>query len=415
MTTGQQRRQALVNLLAQIAREQRAAPAYYGNLRAVPGGLDFRRLLSATGFAPDTRLTYVTPAATNVDVGSEPRLTVNQLRLHPYGAATDVARLASTDPVDRRFHDARTRLGSGVVPYPFDRTYVMPGYCQPTTTAEEKDVELVLDMTTPARGKSWHFYVNRSGDLVVGAAIDDVASLDGATARTIEVAYETLVVVARADHAAGRVNANTLVEAPLTLAQVRTLGVLAAKLETAFEQLAEVVGTGFVRVASTGFRQGNFTDGAWRDAGLPFDYTSSDFDAFFTYVDGLPDFDLSTDVWRPASAVDQVDRREVARTAVSDTDTLGVRSTILANYASISASSRADAMQDRPRVSYFLRRATAATQAASTTAQGAASVADADAGADDGGEDEAPAEVAANTDAYAYDFRTGQWGDRNPV
>jgi hypothetical protein len=194
--------------------------------------------------------------------------------------------------------------------------------------------------------------------------------------------------------------------------QLRTLGVLTAKIETVFQQIVEEAGTGFTRIASEGFRNGNFTENL--ESGLPFDFTSSNYDAFFTFVDSLPDFDLSTDVFRPASSVEQIDRRELARTAISDTDTLGVRATILANYAAISGSSRAQDMQDRPRVSYFLRRSEAATQAANTTAQNATEVADADAGADDGGSDEAPVQQP-NTDAFVYNFRTGQWGDRNPV
>jgi hypothetical protein len=410
--SGQDRRQNLVNLLVQISREQRASPAYYGNLRAAPGGLEFRRLVSSVGFPAGTSITYVTPASTNVQVGSEPRTGVTQIVFHPYGATFDVQRLTSSDGADRRFHETRTRLGSGVVPYTDDVRYVMPGYCLASSTAEDKDVEFVLDATTPRRAKSWHFYVNRAGDLIVNAAIDDVACVDGATDTTVNVAYESLVVVSREDHANNRVTAQTMVEAPLTLLQLRTLGVLTAKIETVFQQIVEEAGTGFTRIASEGFRNGNFTENL--ESGLPFDFTSSNYDAFFTFVDSLPDFDLSTDVFRPASSVEQIDRRELARTAISDTDTLGVRATILANYAAISGSSRAQDMQDRPRVSYFLRRSEAATQAANTTAQNATEVADADAGADDGGSDEAPVQQP-NTDAFVYNFRTGQWGDRNPV
>ncbi len=414
--TPEERRTRLTNLLVEVANQQRGQSAFYGNLRGLPGGFNFRRLISSIGFLARTRLTYITPAATNVEIGSEPRVDINSVLLHPYGSTLDISRLQSTTDRDRRRHHSRVRGGKGVLEYPPNPLYLMPGYCLPNTHADEKDIEFVIDSTTPRRAKSWHFYINRVGDLIVSAAIDDiVCATEESTKFTIDIALENLLLISKQDHHANNVNETTLVEAPYTTEQIATLAVLGAKLETAFLDITETANEGFVRNDDDeAYRIGNFTNEEWKNNNLPFDYTGSDFTSLFDTIDTIPDFDYATDLFRSAIAVEVLDRREIARTTISNEDTLSTQSTYLANYASISSATRALEMQDRPRVSYFINRINASTTSSNNTTSNANTVGSSTvSGATSG----ATAGVAfvGNNDPLVYNFRTGKWGDGNSV
>jgi hypothetical protein len=430
MTTplsGAERRQLLTNFLGGVSQQQQSTLAFYGNLLAVPGGLDYRRLLNDVGFPTTVAISYVAPAQQNVQPGSEPRPGITTVNLWPYGGELDVVHLSSTDPVDRQVLDAPQPDGSGCLTYSDDNRFAMPGYCDPDTgNAPRKNIKFAQDLTTPAVGKSWHFYIDRTGDLIVADAIDDVACLQGATATSIEIAFETLVLVLKTDLQTGHTDAAHLVEAPLTSAQLTTLAVVCAKIETVYSTIVETVGTpGFMRQPSAGWKNWNFTNGIWKNVAA-LDYTESDYPGFFDYVDSLPNFSITTDIFQTAAQVQQPDGRPIARAALSHTDTLGISSALLGAYAPISASARAQEMQGRARIGYFMRAAQSASQRANSTSQMGRSVSDSNAG-DTATEQPAPTTVgtpgaAATTPPapqngiiFVYSFTSGLWADNNPV
>ncbi len=412
-----QRREGLARLLAQIGQRQRAAPAYYGNLRSSPDSLAFRRLLSSTGFPRGTNVTYITPASTNVQVGYTPRTDVERILLHPYGADQDISRLASNVAADRATHSSRTRNGTGVIRYPDDDQYLMSGACLPDTSSSQKIVDFVLACTSPRSATCWHFYVARTGDLVVCAALDDITPSSRDMAPTsVDIAYETLLVVSRENHAARRTEGSFLIEAPLTTAQLTTLSVLCAKVLTVLTTIPESAEEGFQRYNPSGdvtYLPGAFMNG--NSTSLPFNYTASDYEGLFDAIDDLPDYDPVLDVFRPASEVENQDLREQARTAIDDRDTLGVRSTTMGEYAYLAAGSRANAMIDRPRSAYFYRRGQAATNDGINNAERSAQLSANSAAASETDSETPVPQTNANNNPFVYNFRTGLWGGSDPV
>jgi hypothetical protein len=431
MTTSAERRTLQAQLLSQLARAERQSVACYGNLTTAPDRSITRRLLSSTGFPPGTQLTYTGPASSAVETSTTIREGIQRVVLHAMGADMDVDRHRSTAIEDRRILSAQATDGRGLLRYPGDTNYLMPGYVDEDGSATTKVLRAVQGMCSLGATRSWHFLVTRAGDLLVGAALDDRTTWSSDDPEhTIDILYESLVITRTMDPTTA-----DLIEAPLTPAQQRTLGVLMAKLEDACPEWSWSIstsGAGFTSTAmlaaqsgaALDYTPGPFTDGAWipratraynpsavGDEGIPLDYSTSDFEGLFTIADETAHFDLATEVFRTAEANIEDDRRELARATISSQDTMGTNSAAQANYSQHAARARGVQMLDRPRTAYILRRADAAARQAADAASRAAQT---ESTTDTPAEPENRS-VAMEASPFIYDFTTGEWGDRNPV
>lgn len=401
---------AVAQVLARVAADTRRTVAYYGNVRGLPGrSRRPRRLLSETGFPAERTFSYVVPAPAHVRAHDPPR-TVTSVTLHPYGLADDLRRLTSSRAADRRVRTAGTNTGTGVAPLATDATFLVAGNVLPDTSAPAKTASLIEAVVTARRGPAYHFVVTRRGDIIVAAVLDDeTAASRSNAATTIDVALEGAFAIRRTDHEARRFD-GTLYELPYTPTQMLTLSVLIVKLRTVYPAVPTTLGTGLVndyRVADyRGAPALNFSNGAWRNGGSPFDHALSDVPAFVTNLGTIPPFDLATQVFQPDQAPTPVATRTVAQTAIGQADTVGEQSVLLANYAALAGPERANAMQSAPRVRFFVERLNMAVRDAHGASNSAADTAE-------GGRVD-PLTPATNVDPHVYDFTTGRWGDGEP-
>jgi hypothetical protein len=392
--------------LSRVAADTRRTTAYYGNLRGAPGAsLRPRRLVSEFGFPEGFSFSYVAPATAHVTPHDAPR-NVTSFTLHPYGLLDDVARLTSSTAADRRSHTAGNGRTSGVAAYPADARLLMSAELESDTYAPRKTTRAIEALVTAARGPAYHFLVTRRGDLFVGALLDHAttASHDNAET-TIDIALEGAFVVRREDHARQRFDAR-LVELPYTPDQLLTLTTLIAKLRTAYSAVPATLDGGILYdydpARYLNAPKYNFSNGAWRGASL-FDHGLADAPAFLTNLALVPPFDLATQVFLTDRTPPPVATRAVAQTAISQADTVGQQSVLLANYATLAGPERSAAMQQTPRAQFFVQRANMAVRDADGAGNSSANVAEAGRRASPG--------PATGVEPHTYDFTTGRWSD----
>lgn len=385
--------------ITRLASDRRRSAAYYGNLAPSPGSRRVpQRLLSDAGFPRATQFSYVAPAMAHVTRGEGPR-TIRTLAIHPYGLAVDARLLRSTAPEDMVVWDEGSPTGVRI--YPGVDTWVMPGRLLDDTYDVEKTSALLAGMTNAAAGPAYHVIIDRRGNVIIGAALDDVTHPPG-------VVDEGVVNVALEGALARRLEGEELRELPYRSIQLRALAALVAKLravETDFaSELSAASGVAGLYVAWPELGEtvslGNFTGGSWRNG--PFDFTASDDPGFFQLVNLEDPYDLATEVFRPAnSPVPSTTRAQVAA-AISRTDTAGRTSVYLGAYADIAARDRNAEMSLASRREFFVDRARGAHH-------------DGVAGLVRAAEVHATAPTAEqpvqNSDPLMFNFSTGFFGD----
>lgn len=408
---------ALSRVLTRMANDYRSTVGFYGNIFARPGfSRTPRRLLSDTGFLESTDFTYLVPSPSHVETSQELR-TVTKIVLHPYGLREDVQRLTSLRPEQRRVLSPQ-QMGqdrNGVVAFPYPgRPQQRPDYYvsadqESDTTSFNKTINLVRRITNAGQGPAYHFIVNRRGDIVVAAAIDDVVRVSPTGEETvIDVAVETSLAIFRSDWDSR--NFESLREMPLTDLQLTTLAILCGKIFTAFPAIPHTFPDGVEYVWPTSefpttSPSSLLPTSEAEISQLGFDYSPTTTEAFFNRVVAQGSYDLAREVWRrPGVSPPPMATRAEARTAIAQGDTLGRQSVEMANYATAAAAERSNEMQtlDRPRV--FVRRINGANADADHAAEGASHTAAASSLSHQ------PSSVQ-NYVQLAYDYTTGFWGD----
>lgn len=397
---------AVSQALSRLAADTRRQTAYYGNVRGLPGSSARpRRLLSDFGFPDNRSFSYVVPATALV-VPHDPPRPVSTVTVHPYGLDSDLRRLTSRRPADRRVHTSGGDAVGGVRPLADNADVYVSAALEDDTYAPAKTARLLNNLTSARVGPAYHFIISRRGDIIVGAVLDHettASAEDGDV--TVDVALEGAFALRRADHEANRYD-RALIELPYTPLQVLVLSVLIAKLRTAYPTVPAALGTG-IRYDWRGdlYRlapQLNFSSGAWRGVS-PFDHSLSDDPAFSHNLTTVAPFDLATQVFLTDQTPPPVATRSVAQTAISTADTAGEQSVLLANYATLAGPERANAMQSAPRVRFFVERINAASRDADNASGSSADTAAAG--------QRNPLTPAASPDASTYDFQTGRWSD----
>jgi hypothetical protein len=317
------------------------------------------------------RLVRVAPNATHISRGED--RVINRVVVQLYGLQADAGVLTSREPEDvNRVRD-------------YDGAHVVTDVLE-TGVKTLSALELMLGERGPAR----HFLIGRSGDLYIGAVLDD--STDPAYEDAVVIGLESACAASRESYEARAVT--ELVELPHSREQMDTFGVLLAKLRAAYSTIEREVEDPAVPLLT----KHNFTENEWRGVS-PFDHTLSDWASVDATGSAL-DLDPATEVFdapgaRPRAA------RAVAELALGEADTVGARSELLSQYAVAAGVDRSSAMQAATRQEFFVQRihrAQAATQEASA---GAAHV-------------QAAAQVQtlvppANIAPFVYDFATGRW------
>lgn len=356
-----------------LAGDHQRSTAYYGNARTLPGTGRPARVVSRVGFLEGARLLRVAPNPALVSRGED--RAVARVVVQLYGLRSDAARLLDTRPEER---NRVVAYGGGTV--------------APNDLESNAKTLAEVGRMTSTSGPARHFLLNRRGDLVIGAVLDDVT--DPAYDDAVVVGVEGALAADATAHAGGRVT--ELLEVPLGARQVDTFAVLLAKLKAAYPSAeVEIEDPGIAAL-----RKLNFTDGAWQE-NSPFDHSASDWPAVNAAVAQLGTFDLATEVFDVPGTSRPRTTRAVAEAAVGTADTLGARSVLLGQYAASAGVERSHTMQTAQRHDFFvqrIQRAQAQAQAAGGAAaqvQGVAQV--------------QTFSPPANVDAFVYDFATGRW------
>lgn len=402
--------QTLQAVLGRLASDRRRTVAYYGNVEAQPGSSQApRRLLSDTGFPSTTQFTYLVPASAHVVRHEDPR-AATRVTICPYGVVEDRARLVSTNETDRRVRTSNASGSTGLRVCPLNDAYLVSAELDDDTYAEAKTVRLVQSITNPRGGPAYHVVINRRGDVIVAAALDDTTRASGDNAEvSIDVAVESALAIRQADHAARQLN--ELVELPFTTPQLAALAALIGKLAAAYPAItqrltpATTSGAGYAYrwpITTPDATPRNLTSGAWR-AHSPFNHEDSDAPRIFRIAADRRPFDLTTEVFRSADAPRARTGRAEAQAAVSQADTAGAESVMLGAYAALAGEERATEMQQATRLQVFVQRIAMAHHDAAEAGQAAGQVAEA-------GSPAAPS-PAANVSPHVFDFTTGLWGD----
>ncbi len=398
---------ALSQVLGRMSNDYRQTVAFYGNIQGRPGiRRTPRRLLNDTGFLETTDFTYLVPSPSHVEVGSDPRANTS-IVLHPYGLREDVQRLISDEPADRRVRssDHMGHNQPGVVAYPGAPSWIISADQSLSTVGLNRTINLVRRVTNAHQGPAYHFIVNRAGDIIVTAALDDIVRAFRSSETSIDVAVETAIAIPRQEWADKQYD--NMVELPLTVLQLTTLSILCAKLLTAYPAITRDE-TGLIYAWPTDYPQthvSNFqTDPP--AASIPFDYSQANREAFFLQVTTQGLFDLSTEIYRPvATAPTPIATRTEARTSISTADTAGALSVRLGNYAGVAAAERSTEMQSSVRRRFFVQRINTTNHDADGASAAAAHVS---ASVTTMGHQ--PAAVQ-NYEPMAYNYATGLWGD----
>ncbi len=399
---------ALSQVLSRMSNDYRSTVAFYGNIQGRPGIRRApRRLLNDTGFLETTDFTYLVPSPSHVEVGSDPRANTS-IVFHPYGLREDVQRLISDDPVDRRVRSS-DHMGfgqPGVVGYPGASDWITTADQSLSTVSLQRTINLVRRVTNAHQGPAYHFIVNRAGDIVVTAALDDIVRAFQSSATSIDVAVETALAIPR--QAWQDKNFDSILELPFTEVQLTTLSILVAKLLTAYPAITRDE-TGLVYAWPPDYPQttvANFQTTPQDASAVPFDYSQATREAFFLRVDTQGTFDLATEVYRPVqTAPTPIATRTEARTSIATADTAGALSVRLGNYAGIAAAERSNEMQSNVRQRFFVQRVNTSNADGDASAAAAAHVQ-----ASIPTLSHAPAAVT-NYAQLAYNYATGLWGD----
>ena len=419
MTTVAASAQTIANIVSGDASDnRRSANTYINATERAGNGLAPRRLLSDAGFLLRRQFDDLPPNRRNYDYSDtdDPR-DLQQILIVPYGATADIQRLKSNRAVDRNVHSPDPGT-PGVAPYPQDPQFLMSGDLDSNGISDAKTVAVKRAAVSP-QGPTPHFIINRNGDISVCLSVDATTHLlppylEGG----VFIAIETAVVILRADHAQRRFD--RLVELPPSSTQLTTLAVLIAKLLVAcgtsfpkvFDATLSTTARGFSYQRSSpsdGLISGNFSA---TPPTLPgnqpnITYAPTAPTTFFSIVAAQGNFDLATDIWRPAGAPSPVAGRDLMRTMIETLDTVGQRSVVMGSYVSRAAGSRSVEMQSRARSSVFASRRRGAYRHGEDAAHEAAAI---------------PANISSlvlteaptNYEPHTYDFVNGIWGDLGP-
>lgn len=402
--------ETLQAVLGRLAGDYRRTVAYYGNIEAQPGFSQRpRRLFSDTGFPTTSQFSYLVPARTHV-IRHEDTRAATRVTIVPYGVIEDRARIVSTDETARRVRTDNNSGTSGLRLCPLNDQYLVSAELNDDTYAEAKTVRLVQAVTNARGGPAYHVIINRRGDVIVAAALDDTTRAAGPNSEiSIDVAIESALAISHEDHTARRLD--TLVELPFTTLQVAALVALIGKITAAYSAITQRVIPADTSDAGYAYRwpittpdalAKNLTDGAWQGHS-PFSHEDSDAPGLFQLVRQRRPFDLTTEVFRNADSPPARAGRAEAQVAVTLADTAGAESVMLGAYPALAGGERATEMQNVTRLQVFVQRINVAHHDATATGAAASHVGAATAPT-------APA-PAANVSPHVFDFTTGLWGD----
>lgn len=401
-------------VLTRFSNDRRRAAVTYANARENEGSSGVpRRLLSDQGFAANRQFAYVVPHPSHITRSNEQRTTIRLITLHPYGLTADRQILTSTQAATRRIANRRGPGVRGV--YPLTNTVLVPANHDADSVTVGKTTTLLTRVTQPGAGPAFHVILPRTGDVVVCASLDDeVLAVPTLASVSINVALEGGLGIRREDWDSR--NFSQLVELPYTADQLYALEVLIAKIRNAVLGIplsflngmptSGMSGIAYVFPADVqGAQQYNFTNGAWQGQS-PLFHENSDIPAVTAAIQAIPPFDTATQVFRPPQAPAPVATRTVVQPEISNVDTVGQSSPLLAAYATLAAAERSTDMQTAPRVRFFTDRINTAHR-------------DADHAADQGTTAQAAATTrtppaAVNADPHVFNFTTGFWGDGDP-
>lgn len=394
--------------LTRLANDRRRSISQYANIEALAGQRQPPpRLISDLGFLQDAQFAYYAPNAAHVTRHDE-RRDITQVVLVPYGIKDDANRLKRRAG-HNTIRTTRRSTSSGVTPYPSaPDEYLMSAAMDAETVAPQKTSRLLASMGTRSGGPAYHFVIDRRGNITTCVPLDDETSAYEATSsNNITVAMESALVIQRSQYNAR--DFSQLIELPFTTVQMLTLAILLRKIITALPNTP----TRFVSLGSDGISYGwelggsgtdqyNFAESAPAN---PFDFTKSSREGLLATMAEMAPFDLATEVFRTEGAPPAVAARTQARTAISSIDTVGERSVLLGQYATLAAADRANDMQGAPRSQIFVQRIRVAHQEADDAASGASTASDL--GAATSG---IPTTVAG-AEPHTYNYSTGLWGD----
>lgn len=411
---------ALSRALTQLSNDRRRTVAHYGNVTGREGSsLIPRRLLSDTGFFTDTQFSYIAAAASNLTILADPRKP-DRIVFRPYGIREDLQRLLSTEGQDRVERTDALLGGTGITHYPASTDFVMSADLDAGTVGLQKTLNVARQVTDQRGGPAYHAIINRRGDIIICASIDDETSATPDLGEvSIDVALETAIVMSRDDHFDQR-NTN-LIEIPFVDVQLTTLAVFIAKLRTAYPSIpativkeARSAGLSYLwtqeeqqRYVNFGLRPLNFSSGSWRNQDHRFDYTTTDDIQFLGRIVNQGAFDLATEVFRSDQQAPPTSAREIARTAIGTVDTAGAQSVYLGAYASVAAQDRNADLQSMTRRQIFVQRAGVAHHDADSASEQAGAVTE---GAE--ATDEESNTPVVSTGPHVYDFAEGLWLDQ---
>jgi len=397
-------------VLGRLANDYRRTVAYYGNIEARPGfNATPRRLLSDVGFPTTSQFTYLVPSRAHVIVNEDAR-AITRLTFCPYGLAEDRRIILSPDEADRRVRTSSESGATGLRVCPLDPAYLVSSELNDETVSEQKTVRLIRRIVSTAGGPAYHVIINRRGDVIVAAALDDTTRAAGDNAEiSVDIAVESALSITQEAHVARRFD--SLIELPFTTTQIAAIVTVIAKLTAAYPAIAralvpsETSGPGVAYrwpITTPDATPRNFSRGAWRGTS-PYDHALCDAPRIFEQVAERRAFDLTTEVFRSADAPEARTGRAEAQTAVSQADSAGEESALLGAYSIVAGEERASEMQGTRRIQLFVQRIHMAHHDANQTHEVAGAAATASSHA-------APT-PPQNILPHVFDFTTGYWGD----
>jgi len=404
----------LSDILARQAQDYRRMIAFYGNIQSRPGFSQApRRLLSELGFYVDTTFNYVVPHASLVVRSDEVR-ECTRIAIYPYGIRDDLTKLTAVSSEQRIIRTAYDPSLPGVRLLSTFPTYIVSGELNDQTYADAKTVRLIQRIVSPSQGPVYHIIINRLGNVIITASLDDQTSAAVTNKReiTIDIAIESALTVARTAFEVGP--PTSFIELPFTNPQLRNLSVALAKLSAAYPNIpltfveweSESPGVSYVWPENVAPAVPyNFTNGGWRTLNSPFDHSATDPIPFKDLLDQQGEFDVSSEVFRSEATPPAPAARALTQAAVSNIDTAGAQSVALGNYSSVAGLDRARSMSETPRHQFFVFRINATTHDANSSGSASSNVA-----ASATATPPVPNPVGPNVFSYI----TGKWGDGRP-
>jgi hypothetical protein len=404
----------LSGALTRLANDRRRRVTQYANLTPRPGsGTIPQRLLSDIGFLEALQFSYINanPAHVTPPDDDNPR-DIRQIVLCAYGLQLDAARFSARNTVIRTVRGPGI---SGLAPFAALPDVLVSAELTEETYSVQKNDVVRRNMTQRRNGPAYHFLIDRNGGIAVGPALDYRTSVVPARSEHgIFIGLEGALGIARTDFEAGRTDA--FFELPYTSLQLLTLAILLAKLFTAYPTIPRTISTptdgttpALIYTASTlagELTHRNFSNGAWKNTEHNgFDYSATDDSALSVSIMNEGNFDLATEIFRPAQAPRAIAARDVARTAIGTVDTAGAQSLFLGAYISLAAPERANDIETQTRRQIFIERLRSTHTEADDTGALAAEVAE-------GGVSLTPIHpTVTNIEPHTYNYTTGLWGD----